>query len=96
MQIWHLLLACSILFLLKFWTLKLWLLVYKYIVLGNRGKPGIFCLTYRPHSSSVDCARELFKPLKDSASLRVCNKKNVFLVLSFGFFVSDVISKVGK
>ena len=60
------------------------------------GKPGIFCLTYRPHSSSVDCARELFKPLKDSASLRVCNKKNVFLVLSFGFFVSDVISKVGK
>ena len=34
----------------------------------------------------VDCARELSKSLKDSASLLVCNEKN-FLVS--GFFVGD-------
>jgi len=39
--------------------------------------------------------RELFKPPKDLASLRVCNKKKIFLVLGFIFVVNDVISKVG-
>jgi len=57
-------------------------------------KPGIFWLTYQPHSSSVDCTRELFKPSKDSANLNVCNEKK-FLVLGVSFFVSGVIRKVG-
>ena len=43
--------------------------------------------------SADDCAKELFKPLKGSASLCICNEKN-FLVLGFRFFVSDVISGV--
>jgi len=34
-------------------------------------------------SSSADGARELFKPLKDSACLRVCNEKKIF---GFVFF----------
>jgi len=33
-------------------------------------------------------------PLKDSTSLRVCNKK-YFFILRFRFFVSDIISEVG-
>jgi len=41
--------------------------------------------------SADDCARELFKPSKDSPSLRVCSVKKI---LGFGFFVSDVISGV--
>jgi len=41
--------------------------------------------------SGTESARELFKPLKDSASLRVCNGKKIF---GFGFFVSGVISGV--
>jgi len=47
----------------------------QYIVLGNRGKTRVFRLTFQLHSSSADCARELFKPSKDSASLWVCNEK---------------------
>jgi len=43
---------------------------------------------------SVDCARELFKPSKDSANLLVSNDKKL-LVLGFRFFLSDVISEVG-
>jgi len=43
--------------------------------------------------SADDCIIELFKPLKDSANLCVCNEKN-FLVLGFVCFVSDVISGV--
>jgi len=35
----------------------------------------------------------MIKPLKDSASLLVCNEK-VFLVRGCGFFVSDVIGEV--
>jgi len=53
-------------------------------------KPGIFRLTYQLHSSSVDYARKLFKPSKDLASVQVCNEKK-FVVLGFGFVVSDVI-----
>ena len=48
-------------------------------------KSSIFWLSYQYHSSSANCARELFKPSKDSASLRVCNEKKVF-VLGFKFF----------
>jgi len=35
-----------------------------------RENAGIFRLTYQLHSSSADCATELCKPSKDSASLR--------------------------
>jgi len=41
--------------------------------------------------SADDCARELFKPSKDLASLRVCNETKTF---DIGFFVSDIISVV--
>jgi len=34
-------------------------------------KPGIFWLTYQPHSSSDNCVTEPFKSSKDSASLQV-------------------------
>jgi len=51
-------------------------------------KPGIFRLTYQLHSTSANCARELFKPLKDLTSLQVC------FGLAFVSFVSDLISKV--
>jgi len=44
-------------------------------------------------NSSADCARELFKHLKDSTVLRVYNEKNC-LVVPLVFFVSDVISLV--
>jgi len=51
-------------------------------------------LTYQLHSSSADCARELYKPSKDLANLRVFNEKQIF---GFGFrvFVSDVVT-IGK
>jgi len=39
-----------------------------------------------------DCAKELFKPSKDSASLRGCNE-TIFFGLGF-HFVSDIISGV--
>jgi len=38
-----------------------------YLEIGE--KTGMFGLTYQPHSSSTHCARELFKPSKDLASL---------------------------
>jgi len=47
-----------------------------YLEIGK--KPGISWLTYQPHNSSADSARELFKPSKDSASLQVCNEKKNF------------------
>jgi len=58
-------------------------------------KPGIFGLTYQPHSSSADCAVELlkFEPSKDLASLRVCNEKKI-LLLGFVYFGIDVIRYV--
>jgi len=45
------------------------------------------------HNLPVDCARELFKPSKDSASLQVCNDKKIWFWAS-GFFVSEVTSDV--
>jgi len=53
-----------------------------------------FHATLQLHNSPVNCARELFKPLKVFASLLVCNEEK-FQVLGFRFFVVDVISKVG-
>jgi len=53
-----------------------------YLEIGE--KPGIFWLTSQPHSSSADCARELYKPSKDLACLRVCNEK---IISGFGFQV---------
>jgi len=35
--------------------------------------------------SADDCARELFKPSKDLASLHICNENNIF-GLGFGVF----------
>jgi len=43
------------------------------------------------HNSGTKCVRELFKPSKDLASLWVRNEQ-IFLVMGFGFFVSDIIS----
>jgi len=67
--------------------------VYEYIVLINPALSRYFRASLQLHNTPVDCARELFKPSKDSASLLVCNEKK----LSFGFsyFVGDVISGVG-
>jgi len=43
------------------------------------------------YNLSFDCAIKLFKPLKEMASLLVCNEKN----LGFGFFVGVVIGGIG-
>jgi len=59
-------------------TLTLWEPVYEYIVPGFRPKTGCFRLPYQCHSSSADCARELFKGSNGSASLLVWTRKNVF------------------
>ena len=55
---------------------------YDIFILWNWPKTSSFWLPYQCHSSSADCARELFKPSKHSPSLLVCNAKNIF---SFGF-----------
>jgi len=79
------------LFDIVFIIFTLWLLVYECIVLENWGKTRVFRLTYQAHSSSADCARELFKPSKYSANLEVRNEKKI--VLGFCFFVDDIISR---
>jgi len=43
------------------------------------------------HSLPGSCARELFKPSKDLASLLVCNETN----FRFVFFVGDIIIREG-
>jgi len=40
--------------------------------------------------SADDCARELFKPSKDLASLRICNKK---IILGFGLFQGTLLKE---
>jgi len=45
-------------------------------MLGNRGKTRVFWLIYQLHSSSANCARELFKPLKISAIFESAKKTN--------------------
>jgi len=52
--------------------------------LWNQPKTSSCRLLYQQHNSSADCAKVLFKPLKDSASLQVWNEKQFF---GFGFRV---------
>jgi len=70
-----------------------WLSAINILYPEIRLKSSIFWLSYQSHSSSADCARELFKPSKDLASLLVCNEKN-FLVLGVGFYMSGIKSEV--
>ena len=70
-----------------------WLPGNDIFILWNWPKTSGFRLPYQLHSSSSDCARELFKPSKDWASLWVSNEK--IFGLGFFFFLSDVISEVG-
>jgi len=58
--------------------LTLWELAYKYIVPRFRPKTSSFKLPYQRHSSSADCARELFKGSNGSASLLDCTRKKFF------------------
>ena len=69
------------------------MLGYDTFVPGIQPKTSTFRLSYQRHRSSIDCARELFKPLNDLASLLVCTQKN-FFGWGSGFFVSEVISEV--
>jgi len=73
--------------------LTLWELVYDMFIPRIQPKSSSFWLHYQRHSSSADCARELFKGSNGSASLLLCTWKNI-LVGGCGFFVSDVISEV--
>jgi len=55
--------------------------------LGNTGlmlKSSSLHMFLRWNISVDACAREVFKPSKDSASLCVCNEKNIF---DFGFHI---------
>jgi len=67
--------------------------VYDTFVPRFRPKNSSFRLPYQRHSSSADCARELFKGSNKSASLLVCTRKKFF---GWGcrFFVSDIIIEV--
>jgi len=57
--------------------------VYGYIILGK----WLFHVTLQLASLPVDCAKELFKSLKGTASFQVCNEEQIF---GFKFFVSEV------
>ena len=71
--------------------LTLWEPAYDVFVPRFRPKTSSCQLPYQCHSSSADCARELFKGSNGSASLVDCTQKN-FLVGGCGFFMSDIIS----
>jgi len=58
--------------------LTLWRPVYEYIVPGFQPKTSSFPLPYQCHSSSAECAKELFKGSNRSASLLVCTRKKCF------------------
>ena len=58
--------------------LTLWRRVYEHIVPGFQPKTSSFPLPYQHHSSSADCAKELFMGSNRSASLRVCTRKKNF------------------
>jgi len=68
-------------------------LVYEIFILRNHALNHYFYTTLQLHNSPVDCARQLFKPSKDAASLWACNEKK-FDFWVFSFFVSDLISGV--
>jgi len=59
--------------------LTLWELGYDIFVLWNRLKTSSCRLPHQRHSSSADCARELFKGSNGSASLLVCTRSVFFL-----------------
>jgi len=66
---------------LSFWDstyLTPWELVYDIFIPGNRLKTSSLRLPYQRHSSFADCAKELFKPSKNLASLLVCDEKCIF------------------
>jgi len=73
--------------------LTLWELVYDIFVLRFQPKNSSFRLPYQRHSSSADCARELFKGSNGSASLVDCTRKKIFW-LGMRIFLTDVISEV--
>jgi len=50
--------------------------IYLYFDFGL--KTSSFWLPYQRHSSSADCARELFKSSNGSASLVDCTRKKIF------------------
>jgi len=59
-------------------------LVYEIFILRNHALNHYFYTTLQLHNSPVDCARQLFKPSKDAASLWACNEKKFdFWVFSF-------------
>jgi len=37
-------------------------------------------MSSQQHNSLVNCAKELFKPSKDSTGLQVCNEKNIWVL----------------
>jgi len=67
-------------------TLTLWELGYDRFVLWNSPKTSSCRLPYQHHSSSANCAGELFKGSNRSASHPCCTKK-IFVVGGCGFFV---------
>ena len=67
--------------------LTLWEPVYDIFVLNFGLKNSSFQLPYQRPSSSVDCARELFKGSNGSASLVDCTQKK-FFGWGCGFFVT--------
>ena len=74
--------------------LTLWEPGYDIFVPRFRPKVSSFQLPYQRHSSSANCARELYNGWNRSASLLVCARKTIFWLGGCGFFVTDVISEV--
>jgi len=60
------------------YALTLWEPAYDIFVPRFRPKTSSFQLPYQRHSSSANCARELFKGSNRSASLLVCTRKKIF------------------
>jgi len=65
--------------------------IYSYFDFGLKNSS--FRLPYQRHTSSADCARELFNGSNGSVSLLDCTRKK-FFGGGCGFFVSDVITEV--
>jgi len=58
--------------------LTLWEQAYDTFLPRFQPKTNSFRLPYQHHSSSADCARELFKGSNGSASILVCSRKKIF------------------
>ena len=63
---------------INFYFLTLWEPAYNIFVPRFWPKNSSFRLPHQRHSSSADCARELFKGSNGSASLLVCTWKKIF------------------